>query len=135
MNDGKSTRKFSSGTRLRSFSYAFCGLRTLLREEHNAIIHIIILLLVIAAGFFFGISKTDWIAISIVSAFVLSTECFNSAIENLSDFVSSQKDGRIKRVKDLAAAGVLISAIGAAVVGTIIFLPELTELIKSWLHQ
>ncbi len=131
MGDQGSEKKFSSEARLNSFRYAFRGLSALFSDEPNAVIDVIILAIVVIAGILLGISKSDWIAIAVVSSLVITTEAFNSALENLSDFVCPEKDERIKKVKDLAAAGVLVSAIGAAVAGLIIFVPEILELVRS----
>lgn len=121
-------RKFSLSERFGSFRYAFKGLIELLRHEHNFRIHLVILTFVTLAGFFFGISSSDWIAVLLVSALVLASECFNSAIEEISDAVSPGKDERIRKAKDIAAGAVLISAITAVITGIIIFLPELVKL-------
>ena len=59
---------------------------------------------------------------------VFSGEIFNSAIEDLSDVVCPEHDERIKKVKDLSAAAVLVNAITAAVVGLLVFLPKLIAL-------
>ncbi len=126
----RTDNKFSLRERAHSFSFAFSGLFTLIREEPNALIHLLVLILVIIAGIVFGISGADWIAIAIVSGMVIASECFNTSIENLSDFVTPGKDDRIKRVKDLAASGVLVSAIIAVIVGMFIFIPELVRLFK-----
>jgi diacylglycerol kinase len=130
MGDEGSGKRYSSEARLNSFRFAFRGLSALFRYEPNAAIEIIILAIVVVAGILLGISKSDWIAITIVSSLVITGEAFNSAIENLSDFVCPGKDERIKKVKDLAAAAVLVSAIGAVVVGLIIFVPEILDLIR-----
>ena len=121
--------KFSLKARTESFKCAFSGLFRLFREEHNASIHLVILILVIIGGIVFKISGNDWIAIAIVSGMVFASECFNTSVENLSDFVSPGKDDKIRKIKDVAAAGVLVSAITAAVVGMIIFIPELMRLL------
>lgn len=126
----ESNKRFSINERIRSFRYAFSGLFRLLRDEHNALIHLVILIIVIISGVYFRISKGDWIAISIVSGMVLTSECFNTAIEYLSDFVSPERNDKIKNAKDLAAAGVLVSVISSVVVGLLIFLPELIKLFK-----
>ena len=123
-------RRFSPGERLRSFRHAFRGIETLLRYEHNARIHLVILLIVILAGIFLGISLTDWIAILFVSGLVIVSECFNTAIENLSDLLSDQKNEYIRMAKDVAAAGVLLSAIISAAVGLIIFVPAILKLVR-----
>ena len=59
---------------------------------------------------------------------VLAAESFNSAIETLSDRVSSSYDEAVKRTKDIAAGAVLLSAIAAATAGLIIFVPKIINL-------
>lgn len=113
--------KFSLPKRLKSFSYAWNGLRIALREEHNFRIHLLIAIAVVILGFIVCLTPYEWIAIILAIAFVLISEIFNSAIENIADFVSPKRHEQIKRIKDLAAAGVLLSAVMAAIVGVIIF--------------
>jgi diacylglycerol kinase len=118
-------QKFSLRKRLKSFVFAFAGLKILQKEEHNFRIHLVAAILVIAAGFIFGISLLEWIAIVLAIGFVFVVEIFNTAIENITDFISPDEHPSIKRIKDMAAAAVLISAIVAAVIGLIVFLPVL----------
>jgi undecaprenol kinase/diacylglycerol kinase (ATP) len=113
--------------RLNNFKHAFNGLKILLKEEVNARIHLVATICVLIAGFFFEISSFEWIAIVIAIAFVLTTETINTAIENMSDFISPEKHEKIKRIKDLSAAAVLISAITAFVIGLIVFIPKIIE--------
>lgn len=87
------------------------------------------MILIIIAGFFFEISKTEWLAIIIVIGFVFSMEIINSAIEQLADFASSDYHETIKKVKDLSAAAVLISALVSVIIGCIIFIPKIIELL------
>ncbi len=111
--------------RLKSFRYAFEGLIALFREEPNARIQILAAILAIAAGKILEISKTEWMAMFLAIGMVVAAEAFNSALENLSDFVSPEKKPQIKKAKDLAAAAVLISAITALIIGIVIFLPKI----------
>ena len=121
------SQKFSLGRRLRSFKSAYSGLMQILRHEHNFRIHLFLLIIVIVAGIYFRITTGEWIAVAIVSAVVLAAECFNSAIEYLADIVSPDANPLIKNVKDSAAAGVLIVAAIAFIIGLIIFIPEILE--------
>ena len=122
--DGKITPK-----RLRhSFLYAFSGMADMLREEPNARIHCIVTVLVDVAGFLFRISAAEWIGIALSIGLVISAEAFNTAIERLADVVQPDRDDRIRDVKDLAAAAVLLCALAAAAVGLIIFLPKIFAL-------
>jgi diacylglycerol kinase len=120
-------QKFSISRRLKSFRYAFNGLKILLKEEHNARIHLMAAIVVVIAGVFFETSTSEWIAIIFAIGFVISAEIINSSIENIADFISPEKHEKIKKIKDLAAAGVLISAVTALIIGMIIFLPKILE--------
>jgi diacylglycerol kinase len=119
---------FSIAKRLKSFVFAFNGFKILIKEEHNARIHAIATLFAVGLGIWFRISISEWIAIIFAIGFVFAMEILNSAIENLADFVTTEKHEAIKKVKDLAASAVLISAICALIVGAIIFIPKILKL-------
>ena len=112
----------------RSFRYAFQGILDLFRFENNARIHFFAAISVIGAGFYFQLSQTEWALVIMQIALVWAAEAFNTALEKLADAVSSEYHPLIKSAKDLAAGGVLIVAIAAAIVGTLIFYPKLIAL-------
>ncbi len=120
--------KFSIAKRLKSFTYAFAGLKVLFKEEHNAWIHLFATVCVIVAGILFKISLLEWVAVAFAIGLVFSFEIMNTSVENIADFICPERDDRIKRIKDLAAAAVLVSAITAAVVGLLVFVPKILEL-------
>ncbi len=111
--------------RIASFQYAFRGVRNLFKSQPNARIHVVVALLVVAAGFIFNLSRMEWVAVVICVALVLSLEAMNTAIEHLTDLASPDFHPLAGKAKDVAAAAVLLAAIGAVMVGTIIFLPKL----------
>jgi diacylglycerol kinase (ATP) len=119
--------KFSLKKRFQSFPFAVNGLRILFKEEHNSWVHLFAALLAIILGFVLDISKFEWVVIIIVIGLVLAMEAINSAIESLADFVSPEKQNQIKKVKDLAAGAVLLSAITSLIVGMIIFVPRILD--------
>ena len=108
-----------------SFRYAGQGLRNVCQSEANFRIHLAASLVVIILGYVFEIATLEWVAISLSIGLVMSMECLNSAIEYLADFVSPHKHTQIKKVKDAAAAAVLVTALAAAVVGLCIFAPKI----------
>lgn len=122
--------KFSIAKRLKSFTYAFNGLRILLKEEHNSRIHLFATICVVVAGFVFHISPLEWVAVVFAIGMVFGGEIFNSAIEDLADVVCLERDERIKKVKDLSAAAVLVSAFTALAIGLIIFIPKIVTLFR-----
>ena len=121
--------KFSLRARANSFGYAFKGIRSLLRHEHNAIIHLAATIVIIIAGAWLKLQRWEWIAIVMSVGFVWVTEILNTCIERIMDFISTEKHPAIGAVKDLAAAAVLIAALTAVVVGSIIFIPKIIALL------
>jgi len=122
--------KFSIKERLMSFSYAFDGLKVLMKDEHNAWVHLSIAVLAVTGGFYFGISDMEWITVVICIGAVFSAEIFNTSIEHISNFIQPEKDIRIKAIKDLAAAGVVITALASLIVGLIIFIPRIIDILQ-----
>src|SRR5712671_5130876 len=70
------------------------------------------------------LNKTKAIAVILASGFVWAAELFNTAVEKLADMVSKDFHPKIKFIKDVSAAAVLLSAITAFLTGIIIFLPK-----------
>ncbi|MBU0696808.1 MAG: diacylglycerol kinase family protein [Bacteroidetes bacterium] len=122
-------KKFSLLDRIKSFPYAFNGLKILFKEEHNARVHLFIAIFAILAGFILKISAIEWVAVILVIGLVFITEIINTSIENIADFISPEKHPKIKVIKDLAAAAVILSAIVSVMIGLLIFLPKLLVLI------
>lgn len=118
----------NKGNLLKSFQYAFAGIWVALKSERNLYIHIFFMLMVILAGFIFKINTYEWIICIILFIVVISAEMFNTAIETTVDIAMPQQHDLAKKAKDVAAGAVLITAIGAAVIGMIIFVPKIMSL-------
>lgn len=91
------------------------------KGERNFKIQFIIFLFVCALGYYFEITKIEWLIILGISSLVFALEIMNSAIERLCDLYSTKIDPRIKTIKDLAAGAVLLTSIFSIVIGLIIF--------------
>ena len=59
---------------------------------------------------------------------VLTAECFNTALESVVDLVSPTYADLAKHAKDAAAGAVLISAVGAVIVGCFLYIPAIIRL-------
>ncbi|HCC69796.1 MAG TPA: diacylglycerol kinase [Bacteroidales bacterium] len=124
----KKNKTFSIRERLNSFRYAFSGLARLVCKEHNFRIHLVATTLVVIAGVLLNISPAEWLVIVLTIGMVLVAESFNSAVEHLCDIVSPEEDQRIRNIKDILAAAVLISAFVAVIIGLVIFIPHIMAL-------
>ena len=124
----KNPQKFTISARIQSFKYALNGLKILIKEEHNFRIHLLAAVLAIILGWYFQLSISEWLSLILVSGLVLITEIVNTVMENFSDFISPGQNKKIGKIKDMAAAAVLVAAIIALATGCLIFLPKLITL-------
>lgn len=122
-------QRFSIQKRIKSFGYAFNGLKILICEEHNARIHLLAVICTVIAGILLSVSTMEWISLFFAMGFVITLEIVNSALENIADFISPGRHDMIKKIKDLSAAAVLVSAFTALIIGLVIFLPKILRLL------
>ncbi len=119
--------------RLASFRYAFAGIDHLFRTQRNAQIHVAISIAVVIAGLLFRIERLEWLALILTIMLVLAAEGINTAIEAVVDLASPQRHPLAKIAKDVAAGTVLLSAIGAVIIGMLVFLPRIWPIVLGWL--
>lgn len=113
----------------KSFKYAIEGIWTSFKTERNMKIHIFIMILVIIAGIILKINKSEWIICIILFAIVIGSELFNTSIETIVDMVMPEKNEKAKIAKDVSAGAVLVVAIGAAIIGLVIFVPRILNIL------
>ena len=116
---------------VKSFAYAFNGLKLCFASEINFKIHLLFATAVLLLGVVFEISNTEWLAVTLCIAFVTATEMINTAIEKLCDVVQKDFHPGIKQVKDIAAGAVFLAAVCSLVIAVIIFLPKISTFLKS----
>lgn len=115
--------------RMRSFQNAGRGLAAMLASEPNARIHALAAVVVVAAGLGFGITRSEWLAVVLSIGLVFVAEGLNTALEALCDVVSAQWHPGIARAKDVAAGAVLLAALTALAVATLVFGPRILALV------
>jgi len=120
----------SQSSLLKSFYYAFEGLKTAFKEEPNFKIHTVIALAVLTLAFFLNFSVSEWLLLLFTISFVLIIELVNTSLEDIVNLVNPQIHPLAKKAKDVMAAAVLLSAATAAVVGSVLFIPKLLEVIR-----
>ena len=113
---------------INSFKYAIQGILSSFKTERNMKIHIFIMILVIIAGIILKINKSEWIICIILFAIVIGSELFNTSIETIVDMVMPEKNEKAKIAKDVSAGAVLVVAIGAAIIGLVIFVPRILNI-------
>lgn len=130
MEDKSPKGNFIAG-RIKSFGYAFKGLGLFIATQANGWIHLLAVAVVTGAGLWFDITTTEWLLCFLCFGLVLMAEIFNTAIEYLVNHVSPDYHPMAGKVKDLAAAGVLVAAGFAAIVGIVIFWPYIATALQQ----
>ncbi|HEY5953356.1 MAG TPA: diacylglycerol kinase family protein [Terrimicrobiaceae bacterium] len=123
------SHRFELSGRIKSIGHAIDGILYVLRSQHNAWIHAAGTILVAAAGFFFHLSAAEWCWIVLAATSVWTAEALNTALELLADAATKEFHPLIGQAKDVAAGAVLVTAIGALIIGGIVFWPHVHDLV------
>jgi diacylglycerol kinase (ATP) len=109
----------------RSFEHAYRGLVYAVRTQRNMRIHVIIATLVLVASLLVGVSKLQLAILVLVILLVFITEMFNTALEFAVDLVTKEYHPLAKLAKDVSAGAVLVSSVGAVLIGYLILADNL----------
>ena len=104
-----------------SFKFAFHGFWLACKEQPNLRIHLFVSALVVGLAFYFRVSKLDWCILLLCIGLVISLELLNSSIEGIVDLVSPERQVKAGKIKDIAAAAVLVAAAVSVLIGLLIF--------------
>lgn len=113
---------------LRSFTYAFQGIKTGLSLDQNLRLHTFIAGIVLIVTYFLKVSKEEFLIVLLAIVFVLFTELINTAIEEMTNLIIKEHSQEAKIAKDVAAAGVLLSAVFAIVVAVLVLFPRVLRI-------
>ena len=109
---------------INKFIVAFQGLVSSFQDKSVQIQYILAILACIAA-WIISCNYYEWLAILLCIGLVVVTEILNTCIEKLCDLYSTERNEKIKYIKDLAAGGVLFVSLIALTVGILIFVHHL----------
>lgn len=121
-------KSFFSG-RLKSVGFAFKGMIKLATTEHSVMVQFTIAILLVFAGFYFDISREEWMFQTLAIGLVLAIEGLNTAVEKVADFVHPEFHAKIGFIKDIAAGAVFFAALTGIAIGCIIYIPKIQSLI------
>ena len=113
----------------RKFADAFRGLGRAVIGQSSFAVHIAAAALVVVAAALLQVSAVDWALLSAAISGVMAAEVFNTAIESLARAPGARRHPRVRDALDMASAGVLVAAVGAAGIGLAVFGPRLLALL------
>ena len=110
--------------RFKSIGFAFKGCVKLIQTEHSIMVQSFVGVVTICLGFYFEISREEWMFQTLALGLVLSVESLNTAAEKIADFINPDYHERIGFIKDIAAGAVFFAAMAAIAIWSIIYLPR-----------
>lgn len=119
---------------IKSTNFAIEGVLHAAKNQRHVRYHLISAALVLIISYVLGISKTDFLVISLTVITVLLAEFLNTSIEAVVDLLSPGHHHKAKVAKDVAAGAVLITAFGAAIIGYIVLAPPISKALKEGFH-
>jgi diacylglycerol kinase len=116
---------------LAGFVYAFRGLWYALHTQRNAKVHVTIAILTIAMGIALRISTVEFAIVFVAITGVFIAELFNTVFEMCVDLASPEYNPLAKVAKDMAAGGVLLSAMLSIVIGLLVLGPHVWAFLRK----
>lgn len=107
-----------------SFYHAFEGIRNAFATQPNLRVHFFFALSAVILGTFLNLTGIEWLVLLLTILMVLTTEMVNTSIEAAVDLFVDKQDPLAKIAKDASAGAVLITAVGSAIIGLVLFLPH-----------
>ena len=123
---------FSPRRFIRSFRYAFEGIHYVFRNDQNLIAHFVAGFFVISASLLLKVTPFEMGILGLTIMMVISAEMVNSAIEKMVDLITKEHRAEAKIAKDVAAGMVLLTALAAFIIGSLIFLPYIVHLFRTY---
>lgn len=114
---------------IQNFKYALIGLGHILKSERNARIHLAVAIIVSIAAIVLDLPAAEMVAIFFAIMTVFIAEIFNTVAEKMLDLVHPDQSPKVALIKDMAAGAVLVTAVGAAIMGFVIFSPYVLDIL------
>ena len=120
--------KYKKHSFLGGFKYAIRGIIETIKDENNILIQFSASMLTIMFAVFLHCTFVEWAILITMCFLVVSLEMINTAIENICDRITLEKDDKIRKIKDISAGAVLMMSICSVIVAGVIFLPKIPVL-------
>lgn len=114
----------------KSFHYALQGIHYALKYDQNLVIHFISACIVVLVSILLKVTPFEMGILGITILVVIVTEMINSAIEKMVDLITKEHRAEAKIAKDVSAGMVLLTSVGSAIIGILIFLPHILKFFR-----
>jgi diacylglycerol kinase (ATP) len=114
-----------------SLNCAIEGILWAVKSERHLRYHFLAGLVVLMLALFFRVTALEFFLLVLAAILVIFAELINTAIEVLVDLVTDEYHELAKRAKDIAAGAVLVTSVGAAILGYLVLSGYIFHLFDS----
>jgi diacylglycerol kinase (ATP) len=119
---------------IQSANHAIEGILHAAKTQRHMRYHLYAAISILILSLVVGISWAEFAILIILSVVVLSVEMLNTAIEAITDILFKEYHAKAKEIKDIAAGAVMITAMGAVIIGYIILYEPVKKFFYNGLH-
>lgn len=112
-----------------SFKHAWDGVTYTFRSQPNMRFHSSAAIIALILAWYLGLSAAEWLILIFTIVLMFVAEMVNTAIESMTDLITTQYRQQAKIAKDVSAGMVLIAAMSTIIIGCFLFLPKIISLI------
>ena len=116
---------------IESLNCAIEGILWAVKSERHLRYHFIAALALLFLALFFRVSALEFFLLILAALLVIFAELINTAIETVVDLVTDDYHELAKRAKDIAAGAVLVTSVGALILGYLVLSGHLFALFDS----
>ena len=114
-----------------SLNCAIEGILWAVKKERHLRYHFCAALAVLFMALFFHVSALEFFLLVLAAVLVIFAELINTAIEAVVDLVTDEYHELAKRAKDVAAGAVLVTSVGAVILGYLVLSGHIFPLFNS----
>lgn len=134
--DEKSTKKKTSNSNfLDAWKNAINGIIYATTTQRNVKIQLVIAVAVVIISLFFDLSRAEFLCFLFTIILILFAEMCNTAIETVVDLYVDVYHPKAKIAKDVAAGGVVITAINAIIVAYFLFFDKISDISLNFIRN
>lgn len=105
---------------IESLNCAIEGILWAVKSERHLRYHFTAALVVLFLALFFRVTALEFFLLVLAAILVIFAELINTSIETVVDLVTDEYHELAKRAKDIAAGAVLVTSVGAAILGYLV---------------
>ena len=124
----KTTEELKKGSFIDAWKNAFHGIIYAVTSQGNVRKQLVIAVFVLFISLLFNLTRAEFLCLMFTIILIIVAEMFNTAVETVVDLYTDLYHPKAKIAKDVAAGGVVITAINSLIVAYFLFFDKISDI-------